>query len=75
MVGFDRAVATPDMMSIVGRLGRILGPRGLMPNPRTGTVTNDIASAVREIKQGKVEYSTERTDSWSMRAWGRCLLA
>jgi large subunit ribosomal protein L1 len=60
-LGFDRAVATPDMMSIVGRLGRILGPRGLMPNPRTGTVTNDIASAVREIKQGKVEFRTERT--------------
>jgi large subunit ribosomal protein L1 len=59
-LGFDRAVATPDMMSIVGRLGRILGPRGLMPNPRTGTVTNDIVNAVREIKQGKVEYRTER---------------
>jgi large subunit ribosomal protein L1 len=58
---FDRAVATPDMMGIVGRLGRILGPRGLMPNPRTGTVTNDVASAVKEIKQGKVEFRTERT--------------
>jgi large subunit ribosomal protein L1 len=58
---FDTAIATPDMMPIVGRLGRILGPAGKMPNPRVGTVTQDIARAVQEAKAGKVEYRTDRT--------------
>jgi len=58
---FDVAIATPDMMPIVGRLGRILGPAGKMPNPRVGTVTMDVARAVEESKAGKVEYRTDRT--------------
>ena len=58
---FDVAIATPDLMPVVGRLGRILGPQGKMPNPRVGTVTMDVATAVRESKAGKIEYRTDRT--------------
>ena len=58
---FDAVVATPEMMKSVGRLGKVLGPRGLMPNPKTGTVSLDVAKAVREIKAGKVEFRVDKT--------------
>ena len=60
-INFDRCIATPDMMALVGRVGKILGPKGLMPNPKLGTVTLDVASAVKAVKGGQVEYRTEKS--------------
>ena len=59
-IGFDRAIATPDMMPVVGRLGKVLGPRGLMPNPKLGTVTNDVGAAVQTAKAGQVQFRVEK---------------
>ena len=58
---FDVMITTPDMMGVVGRIGRVLGPKGLMPNPKSGTVTMDVAKAVQEVKAGKVEYRLDKT--------------
>jgi large subunit ribosomal protein L1 len=60
-IAYDAVIATPDMMRSVGRLGKVLGPRGLMPNPKTGTVTQDVAQAVKEVKAGKVEFRVDKT--------------
>ncbi len=60
---FDVCITTPDMMGVVGRIARILGPKGLMPNPKSGTVTNDVAKAVKDVKAGKVEYRLDKTNN------------
>ena len=59
-INFDRCIATPDMMAVVGRLGKVLGPRGLMPNPKLGTVTQDVAQAVKDVKGGQIEFRVEK---------------
>ena len=59
--GFDVMITTPDMMGVVGRIGKILGPKGLMPNPKSGTVTMDVEKAIKEVKAGKVEYRLDKT--------------
>ena len=61
IIDFDRVIATPDMMAVVGQLGKVLGPKGLMPNPKLGTVTLDVAAAVKSIKGGQIEFRTEKT--------------